>query len=378
MLLLLSLLHSSFSLEITFGSCAGFFDAENPEIWKSIKSLNPEAFIWLGDIIYADHTSCPLYFRVPSEDIWREKYMKIKNAEGYKDLRETTQILGIWDDHDYGKNNEDRFFPYKGLSKKLFLEFLDEPQDSERYKREGIYASYDFFSGDLLVKVILLDDRTYLDPPGKDGDTLGDVQWLWLEEEMEKKVDLFLIMNGIQINVEDRISITEVWHEKSRKRMLKILEKHPNSILVSGDVHYSEMLEVTCSGLRVFEFTSSGLTHSIQNNYGPLSEIFISLWYPYTYNIIPRRKFKSFGSIEVENNGVITMKIIDTYGNVSDAYQLHLNDLYKPVSPSYTCFQSPTQRITNHLLSISLIFLLPVSLWFISILKFLIKYSQSY
>lgn len=133
----------------------------------------------------------------------------MKNSEGYKELRETTKILGVWDDHEYGLNNADKNFPHKDLSKKLFLEFLDEPKNSDRYQREGIYASYDFFDNDTKIKVILLDDRTYLDPPGPDSDVLGEIQWEWLINELEDESDIYLVMNGIQINVEDRLTITE-------------------------------------------------------------------------------------------------------------------------------------------------------------------------
>jgi alkaline phosphatase D len=41
-----------------------------------------------------------------------------------------TKVIGVWDDHDYGNNNGGGSFALKVPMKELFLEFLDEPQDS--------------------------------------------------------------------------------------------------------------------------------------------------------------------------------------------------------------------------------------------------------
>lgn len=52
-----------------------------------------------------------------------------------------TSIIGVWDDHDYGMSNGDRSFKSKDLMREIFLDFLDEPKDSERRleKSTGIY-----------------------------------------------------------------------------------------------------------------------------------------------------------------------------------------------------------------------------------------------
>jgi alkaline phosphatase D len=367
-----------YALDLTFGSCAGMFGASNPEIWKSIQKIKPDAFIWLGDAIYADVMVLPLVFTVPSEEVWRRKYHQAKSAEGYKDLRNTTRILGIWDDHDYGNNDENRYFAYKKLSKQLFLDFLDEPKDSIRYQREGIYNSYDFYAGNLSIKVILLDDRTYKDPWNDEGDTLGEIQWNWLESELNLRSDLFIIMNGIQINVEDRLSITEKWHENSRKRLLKTLKPHPNTILVSGDVHYCEILEINCNEHSLYELTTSGLTHSVHTNYGIIADLFVALFYPYTYNLTPRVFSKNFGAINVDTNGNIVMKVMDSYGNDLLVHNTSLEQLKHKTGVNYNCQQSLLQRQIKHIASVNLVFFFPVLVWATLIVKFLRKYSFSY
>jgi alkaline phosphatase D len=41
-------------------------------------------------------------------------------------------VIGVWDDHDYGSNNADKYFEYKDLTRELYLDILDEPKDSLR------------------------------------------------------------------------------------------------------------------------------------------------------------------------------------------------------------------------------------------------------
>lgn len=43
------------------------------------------------------------------------------------------QVIGTWDDHDYGLNDAGKEFAGKITNQKLLLDFLDEPQDSPRW-----------------------------------------------------------------------------------------------------------------------------------------------------------------------------------------------------------------------------------------------------
>lgn len=107
----------------------------------------------------------------------------------------------MWDDHDYGKNDGDKTFPFKEQTRQLWLDAFGEPKDSPRRTRAGIYESYyigkktrtfreiSYFSysgSEKLVKVILLDGRFNKDPARFFGNhNLGEEQWKWLEEELK-------------------------------------------------------------------------------------------------------------------------------------------------------------------------------------------------
>lgn len=68
-------------------------------------------------------------------------------------------VIGTWDDHDFGKNDGDKHFEKKDYFRKLYLDFLDEPEDSiRRTRKDGLYESY-YIGEEKKVKAILLDVR---------------------------------------------------------------------------------------------------------------------------------------------------------------------------------------------------------------------------
>lgn len=74
--------------------------------------------------------------------------------------------------------------------------------------------------------------------------------------------------------------VQEKWSNfpETRNRFFKLLkENNPSGvILLSGDIHYAEILENSCAGLRnpLFEITASGMTHSCgkrhENSWKPI------------------------------------------------------------------------------------------------------------
>jgi alkaline phosphatase D len=65
-------------------------------------------------------------------DYVRERFTITKSNKYYAKMAENTKIIGIWDDHDFGSNNEGKDFSLKHQNRDLFLDFVDEPAASER------------------------------------------------------------------------------------------------------------------------------------------------------------------------------------------------------------------------------------------------------
>lgn len=258
-------------LRLAFGSC-NRHDLPQP-LWDDIARDQPQVWIWLGDNIYGD-----------SDDpaVLRAKYDAQFSQPGYRHLREQgTQVIGTWDDHDYGRNDGDKNYPFKAQNQQLALDFLQEPAGSPRRKQEGIYASYEYPVGRRKVKVILLDDRYFQDPlfrdsalvyhPNPTGDVLGEAQWQWLRQQLtDSDADAHIIGSGIQFLPQEHRFEKWANFPAARQRLLTLLqETQPKGLLlISGDRHIGEISRVPVPGLRrpVYEITSSGLTHPATHN----------------------------------------------------------------------------------------------------------------
>lgn len=281
---------------IAFGSCNNQNDAQ--PLWQDLIKTNPDLFIWGGDIIYAD---------------WERNY-NIKASfdkqaihPDYVTFKSQVPIIGIWDDHDYSGNEGNGRNIQKIENQKLLLDFLEEPLESPRRTREGVYTTYEFGDEGKRIKIILLDNRYFknLDP---EAPILGKVQWDWLENELKNsKADMHLIMAGLSI-FSPVLPYSEEWahHPKEITRMVGLMKTYkPKGVLfLTGDKHFASIFK----RYGQLEFMSSGMTHVAP----PKTWWYLSRKYPVTYFGL------NYGLIDidwVEKNPLITLSIRDTKGN---------------------------------------------------------------
>ncbi len=257
--------------KIALGSCIS--QDEPQEIWDKVVSEQPQLFLFLGDNVYGD-----------TEDmtVLQEKYNRLATKPGYQKLLEKTPVIATWDDHDFGVNDGGKEYPKKEESKKIFLDFFKEPQNSERRNREGIYASYMYGEEGKRVQIIMLDCRTFRDSLcfkkhpqiwgeyQKCADTtrtmLGEAQWKWLEGELQKPADVRIIGSSTMFLVD--YNGWEAWmnfpHETEKMLQLIRQTKANGVFFVSGDIHHGEFSKRNASGLYpIYDFTTSGMTHSV-------------------------------------------------------------------------------------------------------------------
>lgn len=301
---------------LAFGSC------NKPNrtnlLWDDIARLNPDVWLWGGDIIYAD---------TESMDEMEADYDLQKKQKGYANLLKKTKILGTWDDHDFGANDAGLEYPKKEKSQQLLLDFLGVDENSPRRKREGVYHSEVIETAKGSVKIILLDTRyfrTSIDKKSINGaqenrTILGDQQWAWLESELVNSSAKYnVILSSVQVIAEKHPYEKWANFPLERKKLLDVIvsSKANNVILLSGDRHMSEFSKEEVSGLTypLIDFTSSGMTHSSEN---------------FTKEYNPARigkvvSIKSFGVLkinfdkkkvvmEMRGNGTLQQKIVQTY-----------------------------------------------------------------
>ena len=257
---------------IAFGSC---IDTNVHPMLDTFLKQRWDLAVMLGDNIYADTTNAT---------VMRAKYEERKQSHFWQSLRSRAPLLATWDDHDFGWNDSGANYAMKVESQRLFLEFMDEPADSERRRREGVYDAHVFSPPGKRVQIILLDTRyfrstlstgihtavpsggRYVPSAETDKTMLGEAQWLWLEKQLKVPADVRVIASSIQFISE--FSGAEAWanmpHEK--KRMLDLVERTERAggggiLFISGDRHWAELSRLDRPGLPpLYDLTSSALT----------------------------------------------------------------------------------------------------------------------
>ncbi len=154
--------------KVAFGSCS---KVHKPQpILNTIAALKPDAFIYLGDSIYVDEQDGLDFTGKYKTGLPRfvARYKQLGEKEEFQNLKASTKLIATWDDHDYGRNDAGKEFIFKEDSKRVFLEFWEEPIDSPRWTRPGVYTSYYYESPGKSLQIILLDTRTFRDELNSD------------------------------------------------------------------------------------------------------------------------------------------------------------------------------------------------------------------
>lgn len=304
---------------IVFGSCA-VQDKPQP-IWSSILADDPGLFIFAGDNIYGDTANM---------DTLRHEYQQLAAKPGYRKLRQTTPILSVWDDHDYGANDTGHWYSKKEASEEIFLNFFDVPEDSPRRQHPGIYGAQRYGPPGKRVQILLLDTRYFRDRFSKvelskkaetlgfgpyvsnrdpDATMLGQAQWHWLRTQLKKPADVRLIVSSIQVLSPD--NGWEIWSQLplERNRLFRMIEETGAGgvIFLSGDVHWSELSRYDQGPYPLFDLTSSAMNQKWPKGKNLPNPLRVGTVYPYP----------NYGSITIDwerDDPQIRLRIHDKEG----------------------------------------------------------------
>ena len=264
---------------VAFGSCNDVH--RDQPLWEPLVASQPGLFIWTGDIVYADriqllsYGAVQLYVPLPQlrdPTALRDAYAFQRLHPGYARLLKRTPVIGVYDDHDFGKNNGGAEYPHKKATGRLLLDFLNVPANSPRRTRAGVYGTYVFGPAGQRVRVILLDPRFHRGHPGAQSPVLGEAQEAWLQKTLaESDADVHLLVSGFQVLPQDHPYETWAKFPAARRRLFSVLGRtRPKGLLIiTGDRHQAEYSELRLpSGFTLREITSSGLTH-VYDHRGP-------------------------------------------------------------------------------------------------------------
>ncbi len=276
---------------IAFSSCANQ-DAPQP-LWPVIAKHNPDLFIFNGDIVYAT---------APEQKPVAEQYKKLSKIPEYRSFRESVPVMAMWDDNDFGSSDGGADNPEKDLYKKEFLKHFPYIKDGVSWNQGGLYH-VKYIGGNTttaasrrkkqrilkkqpLLQVIMLDGRYFRSPLKKAEDSqnplhkydpwdekdktktmLGEEQWAWLDEQLQRPADLRIIVSGVQVIAKDHGF--EKWGNfpGERQRLFDLIKKHNarNTIIVSGDRHIGTIAKIDLPGFGpLFDVTASSINRPSQ------------------------------------------------------------------------------------------------------------------
>jgi alkaline phosphatase D len=228
-------------------------------IWDTIASYKPDAFLFLGDNIYADMPQL--------RNMQRLYYYRRQLRPEYRRMSAGTAIYAIWDDHDFGKNDcaggPEKFTPdWKLPVWKVFKENWNNPYYGGGADQPGCW--YDFAIGD--VDFFMTDGRYYRSY--KDGTMLGPVQKKWLLAKLKaSKATFKVIASGtLWTETADKGGKDSWWGVKEeREEIFSLIDKEKigGVILISADRHRTDVYQIKRpNGYTLYEFETSKLTNN--------------------------------------------------------------------------------------------------------------------
>lgn len=129
------------SLRLAYGSCNGWRNRTS-KIFDQVVREEPDIWLWLGDSAYTDRRLVteklqgdPSRSQLTEEEVGyiESRFNASKGDAHYQRLVDSgTRVLGVWDDHDYGMGNGDVTFKGKDQVRRVFLDFIGEPEGSLR------------------------------------------------------------------------------------------------------------------------------------------------------------------------------------------------------------------------------------------------------
>jgi alkaline phosphatase D len=257
-----------------FGSCVN--ENRDMKFWDVIAAQKPQAFLLIGDNVYGD-TRPTNGADIPTLPA---SYRKLNSRVEFDRFRRSVPMMTAWDDHDYGANDAGGAFAFKEWAEKAYETYWGASDEVK--SRPGVYESRIVGPEGKRVQFIMLDGRffrsdlatmPYRDPgptlgwyiPNMDpkATILGQAQWDWLAQELEKPAEVRFIISSTQV-ITDAHNF-EGWTNfpKERERLYALLGQKGvnNAIFLTGDRHSGGFYKTNAPGLSkpLWDFTSSSL-----------------------------------------------------------------------------------------------------------------------
>jgi alkaline phosphatase D len=229
------------------------------QMWTELVGREPEMIFLIGDTVYAD-TEVAKSTPAPPDSVWKRYVETRRDLQIFK-IRKLIPLFAIWDDHDFGMNDGDRTYPYKGETKKIFQAFFGSADFPGVFDRgPGVSARLNAFG----QRFFFLDDRSFRSPVSdKSQQThFGVDQESWLFTDLFTGAPAWLISGDQFFGGYHKYESYEGRHPESFTRFLRRLKAQSSPVVfLSGDRHLAELMEIPADvlGYKTYEITSSSI-----------------------------------------------------------------------------------------------------------------------
>lgn len=247
---------------------SGMDDALQPEqtkLWNQLANQRPDVIFMIGDNVYTEKGESFTADANP-ESIWKRYAETRENLAIFK-VPTLIPVMAVWNDHDYGRNDGDRTYPYKTESADIFLTFFAQKKPAPGFERgPGVSSWWNAFG----IHFAFMDSRSFRSPNGldiPDQTHFGVDQEKWLSEHLLAAHEPVFLISGDQFfGASQPFESYERSHPKRFFTQLEEWKKDPEPLLfLSGDRHLSEIAKVPAPrlGYPTYELTSSGMHSAV-------------------------------------------------------------------------------------------------------------------
>ncbi|MDX9730275.1 MAG: hypothetical protein RBT63_00755 [Bdellovibrionales bacterium] len=229
---------------------------DQESMWAAVAKSQPELILFNGDCCYVDQRSDGTI-----EGMWSRHLTTRRMLDIFRWDR-LVPILATWDDHDTGENDSNSSSPRLGPAGEYFSAMFGSDPVHGMQMSEGLSFSYDIGG----MRFVLMDCRS-----GKTRTQVySQTDERWLQETLEDAPGPVWLVNGTQFFGGYLLGAESV-EKTSQSQLARIMamgagagSKHGKKcplILMSGDVHFSEIMELErdLMGYRSYELTSSSI-----------------------------------------------------------------------------------------------------------------------
>lgn len=268
-------------------SCSDdFYKTEQKSMWSELADKNPEFILRIGDNVYADRKDGKALGDVDPATLWSRNVESRQTLQIYRTPK-LIPTVAVWDDHDYGANDGDRRYKFKGESLQIFLAFFPQSKSEGGFVRGPGAASRWTVGGQAFL---FMDNRSFRSPNQKSPicksmpqnklcesreDKRGPDEWAkkepethfgieqerWAFNEVRKvKRPTWLISGDQWFGAYHPFESYQGNHPNSFRKFVKEMSKSAFRVaFISGDRHSSELTRIPKKvlGYESFEVVSS-------------------------------------------------------------------------------------------------------------------------